>query len=94
VTLTRGTFEDHVSNVVPGHIDLAFVDGIHTYEFVMAQFDTLRPRMAPGGVMAFDDIDFKRAGSRMRDAWENIAADPCVISAVEINGRVGLAEMT
>lgn len=93
VTLTRGTFEDHVSNVVPGQIDLAFVDGIHTYEFVMAQFDTLRPRMTPGGIMAFDDIDFKRPGSRMRDAWENIAADPRVVSAVEINGRVGLAEM-
>ena len=93
VTLTRGTFEDHVGTVVPGPIDLAFVDGIHTYEFVMTQFHTLQPRMSPGGVIAFDDIDFKRPGARMREAWETIAADSHVTSAVEINGRVGLAEM-
>ncbi len=93
VTLTRGTFEDHVDTVVPGPIDLAFVDGIHTYEFVKAQFDTLRPRLSAGGVIAFDDIDFKRPGSRMREAWEEIAADPRVASAVEVNGRVGLVEL-
>jgi predicted O-methyltransferase YrrM len=94
VTLTRGSFEDHVGAAVPGTIDLAFVDGIHTYEFVMAQFAALRPRMSPGGVIAFDDIDFKRPGARMRNAWEEIAADPRVASAVEVNGRVGLAELS
>jgi Predicted O-methyltransferase len=93
VTLTRGTFEDHVDAVVPGPIDLAFVDGIHTYEFVKAQFDTLRPRLSAGGLIAFDDIDFKRPGSRMREAWEEIAADPRVAGAVEVNGRVGLVEL-
>jgi predicted O-methyltransferase YrrM len=93
LTLTRGSFEDHVHTVVPGEIDLAFVDGIHTYEFVRAQFDALRPRMSPGGVIAFDDIDFKRPGARMRDAWEEIAADPRVRAAVEVNARVGLAEL-
>lgn len=78
---------------MPGTIELAFVDGIHTYEFVKAQFDTLRPRMSTGGVIAFDDIDFRRAGSRMRDAWDEISADPRVASAVEVNGRVGLVEL-
>ncbi len=93
LTLTRGTFEDHVEKVVPGTIDLAFVDGIHTYEFVKAQFDALRPRMSSGGMIAFDDIDFKRPGSRMREAWEEIAADHRVAAAVEVNGRVGLVEL-
>jgi predicted O-methyltransferase YrrM len=95
LTLTRGSFEDHVDTVVPGPIDLAFVDGIHTYEFVMAQFAALRPRMSQGGVIAFDDIDFKRRpGARMRDAWEEIAADPRAAAAVEVNARVGLVELT
>lgn len=92
VTLTRGSFEDNV-HVVPGGIDLAFVDAIHTYEFVTAQFAVLRPRMSSGGLVLFDDIDFRRPGARMREAWEEIAADVCVVSAVEVNGRVGLMEL-
>ena len=93
LTLTRGAFEDYVDTVVPGEIDLAFVDGIHTYDFVMRQFDLLRRRVPGGGMIAFDDIDFKRPGARMREAWEEIAASPIVAAAVEVNGRVGLVEL-
>lgn len=93
LTLTRGAFEDHVEAVVPGQIDLAFVDGIHTYDFVLRQFELLRRRMSNGGLIAFDDIDFKRPGAGMRKAWEEIAASPHVAGAVEVNGRVGLVEL-
>ena len=92
-TLTRGTFEDHVGTVVPGAIDLAFVDGIHTYEFVMRQFGTLRPRMSPGGLIAFDDIDFRKPGARMREAWNEIAASADVVAAVEVQPRLGIIEL-
>jgi predicted O-methyltransferase YrrM len=93
LTLTRGAFEDYVDTVVPGEIDLAFVDGIHTYDFVMRQFDLLRRRVPSGGMIAFDDIDFTRPGARMREAWEEIAASPIVAAAVEVNARVGLVEL-
>jgi predicted O-methyltransferase YrrM len=92
-TLTRGAFEDHVDAVVPGPIDLAFVDGIHTYEFVMRQFSTLNPRMSGGGLIAFDDIDFNKPGARMREAWTDIVATGRVVAAVEVQGRVGLVEL-
>jgi predicted O-methyltransferase YrrM len=93
LTLTRGAFEDHVEAVVPGRIDLAFVDGIHTYEFVQRQFEILRGRMSRGGLIAFDDINFNRPGARMREAWEEIVASQHCVSAVEINCRVGLMEL-
>jgi len=92
-TLTRGAFEECVASVVPGPIDLAFVDGIHTYEFVRRQHEILRARSSRGALIAFDDIDFKRPGARMREAWEEIARDECVAAAVEVNGRVGLIEL-
>ena len=91
--LTRGAFEEYVDRVVPRPIDLAFVDGIHTYDFVMRQFEILRPRSTPGALIAFDDIDFKRPGARMREAWEEIARQDDVAAAVEVNGRVGLVEL-
>jgi predicted O-methyltransferase YrrM len=93
-TLTRGAFEGHVATVVPGSIDLAFVDAIHTYEFVLRQFEILRPRMSAGGIIMFDDINFAKPGARMREAWEVIAARHDIVAAVEVHGRMGIAELT
>ena len=92
-TLTRGAFEDTVAAVVPGPIDLALVDGIHTYEFVMRQFEILKPRMPHGGIIVFDDIDFAKPGARMREAWQAIAVRDDVSAAVEVRGRLGLVEL-
>jgi predicted O-methyltransferase YrrM len=92
-TLTRAAFEDEVAAVVPAPIDLALVDGIHTYEFVMRQFAILAPRMSRGGLIAFDDIDFAKPGTRMHEAWTDIAASNEIVAAVEIQGRLGLVEL-
>lgn len=93
VTLTRGRFEEHVADVVPQSIDLAFVDGIHSYDFVMRQFEVLRPRMTRGGLVIFDDIDFPRPNARMDEAWRKIAAHNAIVAAVEIDRRVGIVEL-
>jgi len=94
LTLTRGAFEDQVAAIVLGTIDLAFVDAIHTYDFVMRQFDVLRPRMTSGGIIIFDDIDFKRPNARMAEAWEEIASKDNVMGAVEIWNRLGVVEVS
>jgi predicted O-methyltransferase YrrM len=89
-TLTRGAFEDHVKDV-PGPIDVAFVDGIHTYDFVMKQWEILKPLMSPGGLVLFDDITY---GQGMHEAWLEIGRSDAVVGAVEFrrNNRLGLAE--
>lgn len=87
-TLTRGAFEDHIRDI-PGRIDLAFVDGIHTYDFVMNQWRILQPLMAPGGLVLFDDISY---GQGMREAWLEIAGSPLVAGAAEFRNRLGLLE--
>jgi predicted O-methyltransferase YrrM len=87
-TLTRGAFEDHV-DAIPGPIDLALVDGIHTYDFVMKQWHILQPRMSAGGLVLFDDISY---GQGMREAWLEIAGSSPVAGAVEFQNRLGLIE--
>ncbi|WP_431239116.1 O-methyltransferase [Mycolicibacterium aichiense] len=46
-TLTIGTFEDNVG-ILPGPIDFAFIDAIHTSDFVKPQFDIVASRSGPG----------------------------------------------
>jgi predicted O-methyltransferase YrrM len=91
-TLTRGAFEDN-TGVVPGPIDLAFVDGIHSYDFVTHQYAVLKPLMSAGGLILFDDIDFRKPGARMWEAWLEIVADPDVAAAAEYQRRVGVVEL-
>jgi predicted O-methyltransferase YrrM len=91
VTLTRAAFEDSI-DVIPGQIDIAFVDGIHTYQFVKDQYAILEPRLAPGGIVIFDDINFPKPGCGMWHIWEEIASGDSVAAAVEVDGHVGLIE--
>lgn len=37
-------------------IDLAFIDGMHLFEYAMCDFVNVQKRMAPGGVIVFDDV--------------------------------------
>ena len=91
-TLTVGSFEDQVDHVLPGKlIDLAFVDGIHTREFIMRQFDVLRARASKGALVLFDDIDFPTG--RMREGWDSIWQHPAVVAACEVNGHLGIVEL-
>ncbi len=93
-TLTRGAFEDRVADVVKGPIDIALVDAIHQYDFVMRQFTILERRMSPGGIVLLDDIDFDRPGARMREVWQDLAGRPDVAGAVEVQGRLGIIELS
>lgn len=89
-SLIRGAFEDRVDDI-PAPIDIALVDGIHDYDFVMKQWEILKTRMSPGGLVLFDDITY---GPGMHDAWREIRADPAVAHSVARWHRLGIAELT
>lgn len=89
-SLIRGAFEDHVDDI-PAPVDIALVDGIHEYDFVMKQWEILKPRMSPGGLVLFDDITY--CGG-MREAWREIRADPVVADSVALWHRLGIVELT
>jgi predicted O-methyltransferase YrrM len=91
-TLTVGAFEEHVDRVLEGKpIDIAFVDGIHTMEFIVSQFQILLARVSRGAVLVFDDIDFPTG--LMREGWNEIWQHRDVAGACEVNGHTGIVEL-
>jgi predicted O-methyltransferase YrrM len=90
--LVVGTFEDNIARMLrPGErVDIAFVDAIHTSEFVFRQFDILLPRMRPGGLVLFDDIDFS---DDMASCWQTLAYDPRIVASATIDRRLGIIEL-
>lgn len=88
--LTVGTFEDNAAAVLDGiAVDIAFIDAIHTSEFVFSQFAILKQYLRPGALVLFDDIDFS---SDMRLCWSSIATAPEVAASARIDKRVGIVE--
>jgi len=45
-----------------GAVDLAFVDGAHTYEYVRADSGHVLETLAPGATMVWDDCDYRSPG--------------------------------
>lgn len=90
--LIDGTFEDNVHAVLGDgpSIDIAFIDAIHTSEFVFSQFELVVQRLTPGGLILFDDVDFSED---MADCWRRLAHDPRVLASLTIAGHVGAVEI-
>lgn len=86
--LIRGTFEENVELIEPASIDLAFIDAIHTGDFVRAQLALVEARSRPGALIFLDDINFS---ADMRACWDAIAANRRYAAAAEI-GRLGVVE--
>lgn len=90
VELVLGKFEIEIDSYLRGQqISLAFVDAIHTNEFVTEQIDILLPRMGANGIIVLDDIGFS---DDMRGCWKVWSNDPRVRVSVAIDDRVGILE--
>jgi predicted O-methyltransferase YrrM len=86
-----GTFEDAIDSCLkPGQtIDIAFIDAIHTNDFVSRQVEILIERLAPRGLILLDDISFS---DDMARCWQNWATDHRVLASVAVANRVGFLE--
>ncbi len=90
--LTIGTFEENIEKVLPsgGSIDLAFIDAIHTREFVIPQMEIVLKYSQPGTIIIFDDINFSQ---NMRECWNDVAKDSRFSATVSCGDRVGVVEV-
>lgn len=89
--LIQGTFEEAADGVLAGTtIDIAFVDAIHSGEFVRRELAILRNYAAPGALVLLDDVNFS---DDMRACWNAVAAGPDVRASALVGGRVGILEL-
>lgn len=91
-TLVEGKFEDNLGMLEAQHppIGLAFLDGVHTSEWVIPQFEAVVARSAPGTLVVFDDIDFS---DDMGDCWARLSRDARVRASLTLGARVGVVEL-
>ncbi len=90
--LTIGTFEENIEKVLPvgQFIDVAFIDAIHTQEFVLPQLEIVLKYSKPGTVIIFDDINFS---ADMEECWIKVSRDSRFCSSVTVGDRVGIVEL-
>jgi predicted O-methyltransferase YrrM len=87
-----GTFEDHIEKSLPNgqSIDMAFIDAIHTKEFVIPQLDIVVEKSNDRAIIILDDIDFSDS---MKECWEEVSLDNRFLCSAELGGRVGILEL-
>lgn len=90
--LTIGTFEENIDNVLPQDqsIDLAFIDAIHTKEFVVPQLDIVVARSSNKAIIVLDDINFS---DNMRECWKAVSNDNRFAASVALGRRAGILEL-
>ena len=90
--LTVGTFEKKIDSVLQQGetIDMAFIDAIHTKEFVIPQLDIVVARSSKKAIIILDDINFS---DNMKECWNYVSADRRFSSSVTLGDRVGILEL-
>ncbi|MCP2729728.1 O-methyltransferase [Limnofasciculus baicalensis] len=90
--LTIGTFEENIDQLLLNSktIDVAFIDAIHTSEFVIPQLNIVIERSSPQAIIIIDDINFSED---MKNCWEEVSADSRFAASAKLGNRVGILEL-
>lgn len=56
-TLYRMTFDEALGRFQDRSVDLLHIDGLHTYDAVRHSFEAWLPKLAPGAIVLFHDIE-------------------------------------
>lgn len=88
VTVLTGRFDDVLPSCLQqaGPFELVFIDGHHEEAATLRYFEMIRPYLAPGACVAFDDIEPFRP---VRKAWKRILAREPNSGTVDLVG-IGL----
>lgn len=87
-----GTFEDNIGKVLPPDqcIDLAFIDAIHTRDFVLPQLEIVLSRCDDKAIIILDDINFS---NDMKACWDIVSRDDRFLASAVLDERVGILEL-
>ena len=71
--LMRMLFNDALAHFSEESIDLLHIDGLHTYEAVSEDFRNWHPKVKPGGIILFHDIQARMMDFGAWKFWEEIS---------------------
>jgi hypothetical protein len=70
--LMRMYFDEALPHFEDASIDLLHIDGMHTYEAVRDDYFKWEPKIAPGGIVLFHDIEAKMKDYGVWRFWEDL----------------------
>lgn len=70
--LMRMFFNEALQHFDDGTVDLLHIDGLHTYEAVSEDFTTWYPKVRPGGIMLFHDVEARLKDFGVWRFWDEI----------------------
>lgn len=73
--LLRMYFHEALAHFDDESIDLLHIDGLHTYEAVSEDFRTWEPKVAPGGLVLFHDIEARIKDFGVWKFWEELCQE-------------------
>lgn len=72
--LMRMLFQDAVLHFSDESIDLLHIDGLHTYDAVLDDFNSWFPKVRPGGIVLFHDIVARRSDFGVWRFWDELSS--------------------
>jgi glycosyltransferase involved in cell wall biosynthesis len=71
--LLRMTFDQALTNFRDSSVDLLHINGLHSYDAVMHDFENWLPKMSPKGVMLFHDVKVHKRDFGVWKFWEEVS---------------------
>jgi len=72
-TLLKMTFDDALLQFESGSVDILHIDGLHTYEAVMHDFETWLPKLSGRAIVFFHDISINYRGFGVWKLWKEVS---------------------